>query len=142
METANRDEYLGNLKQELNKYTKKLAEIQKQFKGKAGDNADKILQSLKSILEEAKIAYTKLEEASVVEWEPLKQAAIQAFEKLKDSFNSFLNSSSEHIKDYALQIEKQCEEQLDCAAEYVKKNPLTSILIAAGVGFLAGRLFK
>ncbi len=134
--------YLDDLKAELNKYTKTLSSIQNSFKGKAGKDIEKILQSLQSLLHEAGVAYARLESASVDEWEPMKKIAAQSFKKLRTSFDTFLSASSEQLKDYAHQAEDYSQEKLDCTADYIKKNPFKSILLAAGLGFIMGRILK
>jgi len=134
--------YLDDLKSELNKYTKKLSEIQAHFKGKAGKDFEKIFQALGDVLHEAGDSYTRLKSASFDEWEPMKKIATKAFKELKTSFDTFLSTSSEQIKIQAGKIEGYAEEQLECVAGYVRKNPIKSVLLAAGLGFLMGRILK
>lgn len=137
-----KEKYLNNLKKELDIYKKKLSEIKKDFKGKTGENVDSISHSLQSILKEATVAYDKLQSASIAEWKPMKDAADQAVAHLKGSFNELLSSSSEKIKECVTKTGKQCHEQLDCAAEYIREHPVKSILLAAGLGLLIGKIFK
>lgn len=135
-------QYLDDLKQELNQYQKKLSATEDSFKGKAGEEGDKILKSLQAILKEAGQAYEKLEAASAEEWEPLKKIASQSFEDLKKAFEDLKDSTSEQVKEYAHQIEEYSQETLESSIEYIKSNPLTSILLAGGLGFVIGRILK
>ena len=136
------EKYLGDLKAELSKYTHKLSAIQTHFKGKAGKDIEKIFAALQDILHEAGDAYTRLESASRDEWEPMKKIANKSFKELRTSFDTFLTASSEQVKAYAGKIEEYAEEQLECTAGYIRKNPLKSVLLAAGLGFVIGRLLK
>lgn len=137
-----KEKYLKSLKKELDKYTKQLSTIQKEFKGKTGKNFEKITQSLQSILQEAVIAYGKLESASAAEWEPVKTITNEAFNNLRHSFQEKVYASAQYIQDYAVKIEENCEEQLEYVAEYVRKNPLKSVLMAVGAGFVLGKILK
>jgi ElaB/YqjD/DUF883 family membrane-anchored ribosome-binding protein len=139
---TDKEKYLKNLKKELDKYTKQLALIQKDFKGKTGENVEKINQSLQDILDDAVIAYGKLQSASAKEWEPVKAITNEAFNNLKASLDERINASTLQMKEYAGQIEASCEAQLDCVATYVRKHPLKSLLYAAGAGFILGRILK
>ncbi|MBS0271092.1 MAG: DUF883 family protein [Proteobacteria bacterium] len=134
--------YLEDLKAELAQYTQKLSAIQTHFKGKAGKDVDKIAHALQDILHEAATAYTRLESASLEEWEPLKKIANKSFKKLRDSFDTFITASSEQVKEYAKSLDDYTDQQLDCAAGYVRQNPFKSILLAAGLGFIIGRILK
>lgn len=127
--------YLNDLKQELNLYKKQLSTIKDSFKDKTNGDANKIYDSLKSILKESSEAYQKLEAASAAEWEPLKKIASESFKQLKQSFDEYANSAADHIKVYS-------QETMDLSAEYIKNNPLKSILLAAGLGFIIGRVLK
>ena len=138
----NKKKYLGELKQELDNYTRKLSEIQNHFKGKAGVDVKKISKSLQNILHQANVSYEKLKSASAEEWEPMKEINRQAFENLRNSFGEFLNSSSDQVKECVIQIEKKYKEQLECTAEYIREHPIKSILLAAGLGFIIGKLLK
>jgi ElaB/YqjD/DUF883 family membrane-anchored ribosome-binding protein len=139
---TDREKYLRDLKKELNLYTKQLAVIQEDFRGKTGENVETINQSLQEILNEAVIAYEKLKSASAEEWEPLKAITNEAFNNLKDSFNEKLRSSTNQIKEYAGRIEESYEEQLDYVATYVRKHPFKSLFFAAGAGFILGKILK
>lgn len=134
--------YLEDLKAELGKYTQKLSAIQTHFKGKAGKDVDKISHALQDILHEAGAAYARLESASLDEWEPLKKIANKSFKELRTSFDAFLSASSEQVKEYARSLDEYSEQQLECAAGYIRNNPLKSILLAAGLGFVIGRILR
>jgi len=137
-----KEKYLKSLKKELENYTKQLSSIQSDFKGKAGENVEKITQSLQNILQDAVTAYGKLETASTAEWEPVKAITNEAFNHLRRSFQEKINVSTGQIKDYAEQIGENCHEQLDCVAKYVRDHPLKSLLIAVGAGFIIGKILK
>lgn len=139
---SDNQQYLNELKGELDSYTKKLSQIQSRFKGNTKDDAGNIVDSLKSILQEAKTAYSELKSASADEWKPMKKISTQAFATLKSSFDEALADSSNGVKDYVNQIEHFSEEQLEYAGEYIRNNPFTSVLIAAGVGYIVGKIFK
>lgn len=134
--------HLNELQEELSHYKKNLATIKASFKGKASKDAERIYGSVKNMLGDASEAYEKLEAASAAEWEPLKKIANNSFKDLKKSFEEYKNIASAQVKDYSNQIETFSEEQLDHAAEYVRQNPLKSILIAGAFGFIAGRILK
>lgn len=134
--------YLRGLKQELNQYKRKLSAATDSFKGKAGEEGDKILTSLGEILKEASLVYKKLEIASAEEWEPLKKIASQSFEDLKNAFEDLKNSTSAQVREYASQLEECSHATFESSIEYITKNPLSSVLVAAGLGFVVGRLLK
>lgn len=134
--------YLTDLKKELDQYTKKLSKIKDSFSGKTGKDVKKIYSSLQSVLQEAGNAYNKLQAASAEEWEPLKKIANNLFEELEKSFDEFKSSTSEYAKGYVNEIEEYSQETLDLSAEYIKSNPFKSILLAAGLGFIIGRVLK
>lgn len=134
--------HLDKLKGELNFYKKKLEEIKNTFKNKTQKDADNILISLSNILQEAGDAYTKLESASEKEWDFLKKEASVAFKDLKKVYNDALKNSSAQVQVYVESIEDQYHETLDSAEEYIKKNPIKSVLYAVGLGYFVGRFLK
>lgn len=133
---------LTALKQELNQYKKKLTAAESSFKEKAGKDSDKILKSLRGIVNEAGKSYTKLESASAEEWEPLKRIAVQSFADLRNAFEDAKDSAIDQAKDYAHQIEEYSEEAFESGIEYIKNNPFKSVLFAIGTGFVIGRILK
>ena len=139
---TDKEKYLKSLKKELDLYTKELSIIQTDFRGKAGENVEKINQSLQEILHEAVIAYGRLKSASAEEWDPLKTITSEAFNNLKESFNARISASANQIKEYAGKIEENYQEQLDHVATYVKEHPFKSLFFAAGAGFILGKIFK
>lgn len=138
----NNEQYLDDLGQELKKYTHQLSAIQKYFKGNAGADIEKISESLQDILQEAGSSYAKLQSASAAEWEPIKDITAQAFEKLRNSFNEFLNLSSEQIKEYTSKLGENSEKQPIFAVEYIKRNPFTTIFVAGSLGFIIGKILR
>ena len=139
---TDKEKYLKGLKKELNTYTKQLLIIQEDFKGKTGENIEKINQSLQDILDEAVIAYGKLKSASAEEWEPVKTLTNEAFDNLKNSIHERINTSTNQLKEYAEQIETSFEKQMESVEKYVKKHPFKSLFMAAGAGFILGRILK
>lgn len=137
-----KEKYLKSLKKELDQYTRKLSKIQKEFKGKTGENVEKINQSLQNILQEAGIAYGKLQSASAAEWEPVKAITNEAFDDLRTSFHEKINASSQHIQEYAGKVEENYQEQVACVAKYVRKHPFKSLFLAVGAGFIIGKILK
>ena len=135
-------QYLNDLKQELSDYKKKLSAIKDSFNGKTGKEVENIYNALQSIFQKAGEAYDKLQAASAEEWEPLKKIANNSLKELEKSFDEFKNSTSEHAKEYANQIEAYSQETIDLGAEYIKNNPFKSILLAGGLGFIVGRIIK
>ena len=87
------------------------------------------------IFKEAGDAYKRLEAASSAEWEPLKQIANNSFNELKNSFDEFKDATAQQIEEYS-------QETLDMSEKYIKDNPLKSVLLAAGVGFIIGLDFR
>lgn len=134
--------YLKDLKGELDNYGTELTRIKKQFGKNTTPKTQKIVDSLQDILKEATTSYDNLKNASSAEWEPIKKIANAAFKDLQGSFEDFLNDSLEKGKDYVDQAQAYSEEHMDQLAEYVKKNPLKSILWAAAAGFLIGKVTK
>lgn len=134
--------HLKELKKELDQYTDKLSAAQRSFKGKAGKEGEKIIKSLQEIVKAAGNSYNKLEAASAQEWEPLKKIANDSFDDLRNAFDDMKDSASEHVRDYANQLEEYSEETFEYTHEYIKNNPLKSILIAGGLGFIIGRVLK
>jgi len=137
-----REKYLKKLKKELDNYKKELLAIQKEFKGKTGKDIEKINQSLQNIFDEAVTTYGRLESASTAEWEPIKAITNDAFNNLRNSLHEKMEASAHQIKEYAGHIEENCQEQLENVAKYVRKNPLKSLLFAAGAGFILGKILK
>lgn len=136
---SEKQEYLNELKAELDKYTQKFSKIKNKFKGNTKSDTKDISDSLQSILQKANTAYSELKSATSEEWKPMKKISEEAFNELKNSFNKFLDNSSGEVKEYANQIENFSEEQLDAVAEYIKNNPFKSVLIAAGLGYIIGK---
>ena len=142
MTTADKKQYLNDLKKELNTYTKKLSSIQKEFKNNTGDNVNQITQSLQEILKEAGTAYGKLESASAEQWDPVKTITADAFNDLRSAFQEKVNSSTANVKEFAGKLEHNCQVQLEHVEDYVKKHPLKSILIALGAGLIIGKILR
>lgn len=142
MTMTEKKKYLTDLKKELDKYTKKLSNVKKEFKNNTEGNVDQITQSLQEILKEAGIAYGKLESASVAEWDPVKEITVEAFNNLRSAFQDKINNSTVHMKEFAGKMGENCQAQLDCVESYVKEHPLKSLLMAVGAGFLIGKIFK
>lgn len=136
------EKYLDNLNTELNFYTRQLASIKEKFHKNTESDFQHILDSLQHVLKESKSSYSHLKKASKEEWEPLKKIAIEAFSKLRASFDEFLNNSSEQAQEYAAQFKEYSMARLEDLEDYVSKNPFKSILMAAGVGFIIGRILK
>lgn len=128
-------QYLSDLKQELNQYKKQLSNIKDSFKGKTNGEANQIYESLQIIFKEAGEAYKRLEDASAAEWEPLKKIANASFIQLRKSLDEFKDSTINQIEEYS-------KETLDMSEEYIKNNPLKSVLLAAGLGFIMGRVLR
>jgi ElaB/YqjD/DUF883 family membrane-anchored ribosome-binding protein len=128
-------QYLDDLKQELNQYKKQLSTIKDNFKKKTNGDTTKVYDSLKNIVSEAGEAFQQLEKASAAEWEPLKKIASSSFTKLNKAFEDYTELTTEQLKEYS-------QEAVDISAEYVKNNPIKSILLAAGLGFIIGRVLK
>jgi ElaB/YqjD/DUF883 family membrane-anchored ribosome-binding protein len=128
-------EYLSDLKQELNQYKKQLSSIKDSFKGKTNGEANQIYESLQKIFKEAGEAYKRLEDASAAEWEPLKNIANASFTQLRESFDELKDSTINQIEEYS-------KETLDASEEYIKNNPIKSIFLAAGIGFIIGRVLR
>jgi ElaB/YqjD/DUF883 family membrane-anchored ribosome-binding protein len=136
------EKYLDNLNVELNFYTRQLAFIKEQFHENTRDDVQNIVDSLHHLLQEAHSSYSKLKSASKEEWEPLKKVAMEAFSQLRASFDDFLHNSSEQAKEYFSQFKEYSAQRLDDLAEYVKEHPFKSLLVAAGVGFIIGKVLK
>lgn len=47
-----------------------------------------------------------------------------------------------HGHETAAKLQKEVEQYTDTVANYIKKNPLKSALIAGGIGLIVGRLLK
>ena len=138
----NREKYLKKLKKELDKYTTQLSLIQSEFKGNTGQHVQVINQSLQDILQEAIVAYGRLEAASADEWEPLKAITNQAFNDVKIAFQQKLSASKDQVKMYTKKLDEGYHEQLDMVEKYVRKHPIKSLFFAAGAGFILGKLLK
>lgn len=134
--------YLNDLKTELDTYRHKLTDVQKHFKGATKKDIKNISAALEHLLEEAKYSYTQLKSASKEEWEPLKEISTRAFSDLKEAFEEFLDSSSDKARKLAAQAGRSSQEYAEHLGEYIKENPFKSILIAAGVGFVLGKVLK
>ncbi len=135
-------EQLNDLKTELNIYKKKLLDIQKTYKSRSEKDVNNIYNSLSHMLAEAGDAYTKLESASEEEWDFLIKKANVSFRMLKKGFDEAVEASSNQVKEYAHNIEEYSHEAMDSAEEYIKNNPIRSVLYAAGLGYLIGRFLK
>lgn len=133
---------LNDLKTELTSYKKKLLDIQKTYKNNSRYDVDNISNSLSNILEEARQAYSKLESASEEEWDVLLKKANVSFKKLKENFDDVVKASSEQAQEYAQNIEQYSHKVIDCTEEYIKDNPVKSVLYALGLGYFIGRFLK
>jgi ElaB/YqjD/DUF883 family membrane-anchored ribosome-binding protein len=136
------NKYLNDLKEELNHYKKKLSTIDPSLKDTASKQGDKMYEIPQRALKEGSDAYEKLKSASEEEWAPLKEIAQQSFEDLKASFKDLEDSTSEQVKNFENQIEEYSQETFEASIDYIKANPLKSILLAGGLGFVMGRLLK
>lgn len=134
--------YLNDLKNELETYQNKLNTIQKKFKKEGGPEIDDISVSLNHLLGDAKDAYAQLKSASQEEWEPLKNISMKAFTELRKGFDEVLDMSADHASRWIEQTKDFSKEYKEHAEEYIKENPLQSVLIAAGIGFLLGKIFR
>jgi ElaB/YqjD/DUF883 family membrane-anchored ribosome-binding protein len=140
--STEKKKYLNNLKKELDTYSKKISNIQKEFKDSTEGNVDQITTSLQDILKEAVVAYGKLESASTEQWDPLKNLAADAFTTLRTSVHDKMNTSCSHMKDLAGKVGGCCHAQMDCVEGYIKDHPLKSLLLALGAGVIIGKLMK
>ena len=134
--------YLENLNTELKFYSRQLDYIKDQFKDNTEEDIHNITESLHHLLEEAESAFSKLKRASKSEWEPVKQISMEAFSQLRASFEEFLHDTSEQAQEYASQFKEYSEERLEDLGDYISRNPFKSVLIAAGLGFIIGKLLK
>lgn len=139
---AEKKKYLNGLKKELENYSKKISNIQKEFKNNTEGNVDQITHSLQDILKEAVLAYGKLESASLEQWDPLKDLTADAFANLRTSVQDKMQTSCTHVKDFAGKVGESCHAQVDCVEAYIKDHPLKSLLLALGAGVIIGKLMK
>lgn len=90
----------------------------------------------------------------------LKRKASELYDTAKEQAANVYSETKPKVDDLAEQIGttasdlyksgKQClgqaegyvEESMDCMAQSIRKQPLTSVLVATGVGYLLGKLFK
>jgi ElaB/YqjD/DUF883 family membrane-anchored ribosome-binding protein len=66
-------------------------------------------------------------------------------DSIKDSVKDFVDHGQErvqHLKDRAVDVQKQAMTYLDRAAEFIKANPMKSVAIAFGAGYLGMRIFR
>lgn len=78
----------------------------------------------------------------------IKEAS-KAYENVKNTAESVSNQVQDTVSDYYAEGKKKAEqacdiamEQKDFLIETIKDNPLASILIAAGIGYLFAKLKK
>ena len=53
-----------------------------------------------------------------------------------------VSSAAGQVEDYAKQARDYASDQAEVLSEHVRESPLTAILIAAGVGYLLGRIAR
>lgn len=135
-------EYLDNLKKEYDNYKNEFSKIEKDFKKQSDKNIDKISEALSELIKGAKGSYDKLSSASEDEWEEAKKSAKSAFEKLQPVFSILTSTSSNVIKESAKQLTEYSHTEIKHLENFVQENPLRSICISAGVGFILGKILK
>lgn len=79
----------------------------------------------------------------------VKNATSSVYENVKDNAESFTNQVHDTVADYYSEGKKKVEQaidvtrhQKDYVMEQIKDKPLTSVLIAAGVGYLLSQFIK
>lgn len=76
---------------------------------------------------------------------PVGDSIRKASHKLDEYGETLADKSDELVlksKQSKAKLEAEIEECSDAIIEYIKKYPVKSTLIAAGIGFLVGKLFK
>jgi ElaB/YqjD/DUF883 family membrane-anchored ribosome-binding protein len=69
-------------------------------------------------------------------------AASQQVDQLKDSANEYYQQGREKAQEYYEQGRQKAMEMEQNLEEYVREQPLKSVMIAAGIGLLLGILWR
>lgn len=70
------------------------------------------------------------------------QLILEIKKQLQEELKQFKSSMTEQVTDKIPdEYKKQAKEAKDTTAEFIKDNPLISVIIAAFVGFILARLF-
>ncbi|ABI60568.1 DUF883 family protein [Nitrosomonas eutropha] len=63
-------------------------------------------------------------------------------DKVTDKVSKSIDQASEELSKKGEQLKNMEEQLMDNIVDYTKKNPLTSVGIALGVGFVLSRVFN
>jgi DNA anti-recombination protein RmuC len=130
-----REDYLKELNDELNKYTRDLADFKNDIKQKTSKDFTKAFEAAQTSLKHATKAYESLKSAAEKDWGKLADSTKEVFATLGESFKELSLYSLERLSEWPAQLNNRLKEQ-------VKSNPLASIVIALGIGVILGKKMK
>jgi ElaB/YqjD/DUF883 family membrane-anchored ribosome-binding protein len=131
----NREKYLNDLKNELAKYASDLSSFKEDIKHKTSGDFTRAVEAAQTALKEASKAYESLKLAAEEDWEDLIKSTAEVFKNLSQSFKELSQWGLERLSEMPKQLQHQLQ---DC----IKDNPLTSVMVALGVGIILGKIMK
>jgi ElaB/YqjD/DUF883 family membrane-anchored ribosome-binding protein len=72
----------------------------------------------------------------------IKQLRDQVDALMRERVSPMISDAAERAQDAARHAQEVAQEQVDQLSGYVRETPITSVLIAAAVGFLIGRIAR
>lgn len=92
----------------------------------------------KEIKDQATTLYTSAKENVVDAYNKTKPEAEELVSKLSDTASDLYKSGKKKLE----QGEDYIEESISSMSDSIRKHPLTSVLIAAGIGYLFAKFIK
>lgn len=84
----------------------------------------------------------KMDEAQSTAQEQIAQLRSQVETLMSERVTPALANAAGQVEDYARQARDMASDQAEQFSEKVRESPLASVLIAAGVGYLIGRIAR
>ena len=84
----------------------------------------------------------KMDDTAQDAQEQIAQLRAQVENLMSERVTPALANAAGQVEDYARQARDMANDQTEQLAEKVRESPLVSVLIAAGVGYLLGRIAR
>jgi len=75
-------------------------------------------------------------------YEQLRQLREQVETLMRERVNPIINEATDRAKDAAREVSDIARHQSDAMANCIREKPFTTVLIAAGIGYLLGRFTR
>jgi ElaB/YqjD/DUF883 family membrane-anchored ribosome-binding protein len=132
---TSREKYLLELKDELGKYADDLSALKQDIKYKTSGDFAKAFETAQAALKDASKAYEALKSAAEEDWDDLVKSTAEVFKNVGKTFKGMSQWGLERLYEAPKQLQHQLE-------DYIKENPLTSVLTALGTGIILGKIMK